>query len=225
MFLGPEIASYLMANVIFLYTESSAAATMRGLAELFVTVLSLDLALFGLGFLIGLRVSPFDCPARVNNIPRLVPRQPFFLSPLCTSAIAGVVIFASIYVEVYFILQALWTNLSYYYLFGLLLIVVLAMLVVSAEVAIFAVYLLLCYENHRWWWAAFRIPASVSFVFFAYCIFFMVTVYRPPDRESVAVFLIFSFVIALGLAFANGAVGFLCAFTVVQRMYGALKME
>jgi transmembrane 9 superfamily protein 2/4 len=172
-----------------------------------------------------MRVSPFECPARVNNIPRLVPRQPLFLSSFFTSIVAGVIVFASIYVQVYFILQALWTNLSYYYLFGLLLIVVLAMLIVATELSIFAVYLCLCYENHRWWWPAFRIPASVSFVFFGYCVNFMVTIYRPPDVSSICIYLLFSFVIALGLGFANGAIGFLGAFLFVQKMFGALKME
>jgi hypothetical protein len=32
----------------------------------------------------------------------------------------------------------------------------------------------------------------------------MVPVYRPPDASSICIYLLFSFVIALGLGFANG---------------------
>jgi hypothetical protein len=53
----------------------------------------------------------------------------------------------------------------------------------------------------------------------------MVTVYRPPDASSICIYFLFSFVIALGLGFANGAVGFLGAFLFVQKILGALMME
>jgi transmembrane 9 superfamily protein 2/4 len=225
MFLGPELICYLIANWIFVQNGSSAAATLRSFVELFVAVVLLDLALFALGFLVGTRLAPFECPARVNTIARLVPRQPFFLSPIFMAVVGGVIVFASIYVQVYFILQALWTNLSYYYLFGLLLVVVVAMLIIATELSVFAIYLSLSYENHRWWWTAFSVPASIGFVFFGYCVLFMVRIYRPPDASSILIFLIFSFVIALGLSLANGALGFLGAFLFVQKMYGALKME
>jgi transmembrane 9 superfamily protein 2/4 len=103
--------------------------------------------------------------------------------------------------------------------------VVIAMMLVASEIAIFCVYLSLCYENHHWWWAAFRIPASVSLAFFGYCLFFMAQNYRPPDAASACIYLTFSGLIALGLALANGSVGFLASFLFVRRIFGAVKLE
>jgi transmembrane 9 superfamily protein 2/4 len=224
-FIGPSLVLYLIGNVIFVKNDSAAAITVYSFWELFGIVVVLDLCLFGIGWVIGLRLGPFECPSRVNMIPRVIPDQPRFLSGFFTSLVGGFVVFASISVQVYFIFQALWTNLSYYYLFGLLLLVVMAMILISAQMAIFVVYLLMCYENHKWWWAAFRVPASVGLFTMGYCIYFMCRVYHPADFASVCIFLLVSAGISLALALINGSIGFLSAFTFVQLIFGSLKEE
>jgi transmembrane 9 superfamily protein 2/4 len=172
-----------------------------------------------------LKLSPFECPGKINSIPTPVPKQLCFLSSFFTSAVGGIVVFASIYVQVYFIWHALWTNMSYYYLFGLLLAVSIAMCLIAGEIPMFAVHLSLCYEDYRWWWIAFRIPTSVSIVFFGYSIYFILRIYRPPDWSSIAVYLFFPSAVAIALAYVNGSIGFLCAFVFVQKIFGVLKME
>ena len=224
-FVGPVLLLYLLANVVLSVNGSPAALTMKVVSELFIMIGVLDLGLFGLGYLVGLQMSPFHCTARVNSIERAVPKQPFFLSIWFTGLVCGTTIFAAIYVQVYFIFLSFWTNLTYYYLFGLLLIVLIAMLLLSCEISVFVTYLNLSYENHRWWWRAFYAPASVSIVCFLYSLYFMGAIYHPADLSSIIIFILMSFGTLIVLALGNGCVGFIASFAFVQGIYGALKME
>ena len=225
LFIGPVLCLYIVANVVLTTNGSSAAITKKVISELSIMVGVLDLGLFGLGYLVGIQSSPFALPARVNSIARSIPKQPTFLASWVTIPVAGMVIFAAIYVQVYFIFMSFWTNLTYYYLFGLLLVVLLLMLLLSCEVSIFVTYLNLNYENHRWWWPAFYVPASVAVVFYVYTIYYMAAIYRPVDLSSVVIYSAICTGVALALGLGNGCVGFISSFIFVQSIYGALKME
>ncbi|OHS95094.1 putative phagocytic receptor 1a [Tritrichomonas foetus] len=224
-FILPSLILYFLVNFIFIRNESTAALTFHSLFELLILIGVIDFALFFIGSIIGLRVNPFDFPTRINNLPRQIPKQPWFLHPLFTALAGGLAIFSVYFVECYFIYRSLWTNLSYYYLFGLLFVVFLAMQIISFEISICFVYLHLIYENYNWWWAAFRIPASSGIMLFIYSIFYMVSRYHPPDLSSIAIYLIFSAIFAFALALANGTIGFIFSLMFVQKIYAVLKME
>lgn len=224
-FILPSLILYFIVNLIFKVNESSAVLTWKSFFDLFFLIGVIDMSLFCLGSFIGINLDPIKFPIRVNNIPRKIPKQPWFLSPFFTSLIGGLIIFSVYFVDVFFIFRSLWTNLSYYYLFGLLLFVFVAMIVVSAEISICFVYLNLLYENYNWWWNAFRIPASTGLVLFVYCVFYMLNIYKPPDAASVVVFLIFSAIFGLALALTTGSAGLIFSFLFVKKIYSMLKME
>lgn len=62
--------------------------------------------------------------------------------------------FATIFVELYFIMTSLWTN-KIYYMFGFLFLCYGLMIMTSATTTILLVYFLLCAEDYRWHWRAF----------------------------------------------------------------------
>ena len=221
----PSLILYLVTNCIFVINDSSAALTFHSLLELLVLVMGIDCGLFFIGSILGLRGNPFEFPTQVNSIPRKIPKLPWFLNPFVSSLIAGFMIFSAIFVEVYFIYHSVWTNLAYYYLFGLLLIVFVSMQVLSAEISICFIYLHLLCEDYNWWWASFRISASSGIYFFLYSIFYMIHEYKPPDISSKIIYLIFSFIFSFALSIGNGTIGFLSSFFFVQKIYGTLKME
>ncbi|KAK8866567.1 hypothetical protein M9Y10_009531 [Tritrichomonas musculus] len=224
-FILPSLILYFIVNQVFKANESSAVLTWKSFFDLIFLIGVIDLSLFFLGSFIGIHLDPIKFPIRVNNIPRKIPKQPWFLSPFFTSIVGGLTVFSVYFVDVFFIYRSLWTNLSYYYLFGLLFIVFVSMIIVSAEISICFVYLHLLYENYNWWWAAFRIPASTGLALFFYSIFYMVNVYKPPDMSSIIIYLIFTAIFGFALALTNGSAGLLFSLLFVKKIYSLLKME
>lgn len=220
----PSLLLYLIANHIFKICDSSAELSFKSFLDLIFLVV-IDMLLYFVGSIFGLRSSPIEFPISVNQIPRQLPQPRWFLKPIFSNFVGGIAVFSVCFIEVFFIYRSLWTNLSYYYLFGLLLFVFIAMLIVSADISICFVYLHLIYEDYKWWWPAFRVPASSGICLFLYSIYFMITIYKPPDTSSVIIFLVFSLIFSIGLSLLTGSVGFYTSFMFVRKIYALLKME
>lgn len=80
-------------------------------------------------------------------------------------ALVGLLPFGAIFVELFFILQNMWSG-KIYYMFGFLFICYGIMIITCAAVTILLVYFLLCSENYHWQWRAFNTAgASAGYVF------------------------------------------------------------
>lgn len=82
---------------------------------------------------------------RVNQIPRQVPEQAWFLHALVAPLIAGALPFGALFVELYFLMNAIWLK-QFYYLFGFLFIVFVLLVVCVAIVTVVMTYFQLCGE-------------------------------------------------------------------------------
>lgn len=225
IFILPSIALYFIANFVFSYNDSTASITFKTLAELILLFFCINMILHVIGCILGLRSNEYDMPARVNQLPRPIPTQPIYLNPFVTSFIGGVISFMTILVQMYLIYQSLWTNLSYYYLFGLLFMVIILLFIVVTELTIFLVYLQLNNEDYRWWWASIRVSGSCGVACMIFSILFMVMRFHPPDASSYIIYIIFSTMISFGISLGTAAIGFNTSFLFVRKIYGALKME
>jgi transmembrane 9 superfamily protein 2/4 len=78
-------------------------------------------------------------PVRTNQIPRAIPQQQWYLHPVISCMLGGILPFGAVSVELYFIMSALWLH-QIYYIFGFLFLVMIVLVVTCAEVSI-----LLCY--------------------------------------------------------------------------------
>jgi transmembrane 9 superfamily protein 2/4 len=76
------------------------------------------------------------------------------LRPIPSILLTGLLPFGAIFVELFFIMNSLWTN-KIYYMFGFLFLCYGLMIITSAATTILLVYFLLCAENYRWHWRAF----------------------------------------------------------------------
>ena len=61
-------------------------------------------------------------PVTTNHIPREIPEQKWFMAALPSTLLAGVLPFGAVFIELFFIMSAIWEN-QFYYLFGFLFIV------------------------------------------------------------------------------------------------------
>src|ERR1700722_9566689 len=73
-----------------------------------------------------------------------------YAESLVVIALGGILPFASIFIEIYFIFSSFWAY-KIYYVYGFMLFVFIILLIVTACVTIVSTYILLNSEDHRWY--------------------------------------------------------------------------
>lgn len=163
-------------------------------------------------------------PVTTNHIPREIPEQKWFMAALPSMLLAGVLPFGAVFIELFFIMSAIWEN-QFYYLFGFLFIVFLILIISCGEVAVVMAYLQLCSEDHRWWWRSFLHGAGCAVYVLLYAVYYFFTKLQVDD--SVAMLLYFGYTLAMVAAFAvvTGTISFVSTFAFVRAIYSAVKID
>ena len=119
----------------------------------------------------GRRGPPPPPPCRIHPVPRQIPEKAWYLQPFALSLIAGILPFASIFIETYMILSSFWSY-RVYYVYGFMLLVGLILVAVTACVVIVSIYMLLNAEDYEWPWKSVYIAGASSFYVYLYSIYF-----------------------------------------------------
>merc|ERR1712164_62512 len=114
-------------------TESSGAVPFTTMFALLVLWFGISVPLVFLGSYFGYRKDAIDLPVRTNQIPRQIPERQWFMHPLFTAAVGGVLPFGAAFTELFFIMSSLWQH-QFYYLFGFLALVLAILVVTCAEI-------------------------------------------------------------------------------------------
>merc|ERR1711871_1787403 len=167
-------------------------------------------------------VDPF--PVRTNQIPRQIPVAPWFLHSTITCLIGGVLPFAAVSVELYFIMSALWLH-HIYYIFGFLFLVMVVLLITCAEVSILLSYLQLCSEDYRWWWRSFLSSGSCAMYMMLYSIYYNLTELDMSGVVPVILYFGYMGLISFTLFLVAGTIGFLSSLWFTHRIYASIKVD
>ena len=93
------------------------------------------------------RSQPWEHPTKTNFTSRPVPEQAWYTTSTVLVALAGLISFAVIFIELLFVFRSLWQDKSgYYYVFGFLSVVAVVLMVTIIEATIVATYIQLCAE-------------------------------------------------------------------------------
>ena len=139
----------------FLWIRGSSGAvpfTTMLIIVAFWFLLSLPLSLAGSWA--GFRQEASDFPVKPKQIPRQIPLATGWLRPVPSMAAAAVLPFGAIFLELFFIINSLWSG-RIYYMFGFLLLSFLLLAITTAATTLMTVYFVLCAEDYRWQWRAF----------------------------------------------------------------------
>merc|ERR1712060_756365 len=118
------------------------------------------------GTLLGRRAAADrSFPCRVHHLKRPIPTKHWLFQPAMVLT-AGIVPFGCLFIEMYFILSAVWSQNKIYYVYGFMLAIMLLLVLIIICVSITCTYVLLNAEDYRWQWHAFfSCSATGAYVF------------------------------------------------------------
>mmetsp|Transcript_99023 Transcript_99023/g.144844 ORF Transcript_99023/g.144844 Transcript_99023/m.144844 type:complete len:666 (+) Transcript_99023:55-2052(+) len=221
---GFVFAIFFSINLVIWGQKSSGAVPFGTLLALLCMWLLISTPLVIGGAYFGFRKQPLDLPVRTNQIPRLVPEQPWFNNGILTILVGGILPFGAVFVEVYYVLSSVWLH-QFYYLFGFLFLVLVILFLTCAEVTIVMCYFQLCSENYHWWWRAFLTSGCCSLYVFVYSIYYAYTKLQMARAVAGVVYVGYMAVVSLSFFLITGALGFLACFLFVRQIYSAIKID
>ncbi|KAK3836830.1 MAG: hypothetical protein J3R72DRAFT_387391 [Linnemannia gamsii] len=225
-FLLPSLifGSFVALNFFLIGANSSGAVpfgTMVGLVALWFLV---STPLSVLGSYLGFQRPKIDNPVRANQIPRQIPDQVFYLRPIPSMLIGGILPFGAIFIELYFILNSIWFH-KIYYVFGFLFLVFGILILTCAEVTILMCYFHLCAEDYHWWWRSFFTSGASAIYIFMYSVMYYFTTLQIKSFTSVVLYFGWTAIMSALFFVLSGAIGFFSTFAFVRKIYGSIKID
>ena len=133
-------------------------------------------------------------------------------------------IFASAFLEILFILNSMFGT-KIYYAFGFLALAFIITATTAATVTILFAYFHLCAEDYRWHWRAFMTGGSGAIWFFGYGLFFWATRLELPGFANKMLFLGYLSILSVLFFTLFGAVGFLATYASLRKIYSAIRVD
>jgi len=221
---GLVFGLFFVLNLVLWANSSSAAIPFGTLIALLALWFLVATPLVFLGSYFGFKKETIEHPVRTNQIPRQIPTQYFYTRPLPGIIMGGILPFGCIFIQLFFILNSIWSH-QFYYMFGFLTIVYLILIITCSETTILLCYFHLCTEDYRWWWRSFLTSGFAAVYFFIYSIHYYAT--KLDLQGAASTFLYFGYTLIMTFLFFvfSGTVGFLACFWFVRKIYSVIKVD
>jgi hypothetical protein len=184
--------------------KSSGAIPIGTLLAIAFLWLCVSVPLVFVGSYFGFKKPSDDDPVRTNKIPRQIPEQPWYMHPVFSCLVGGVLPFGAVFIELFFILTSVWLH-QFYYLFGFIALVFVILCVTCAEITIVLCYFQLCSEDYNWWWRAYFTSGSSALYLLVYSGFYFYT--KLDITKFVPMLLYFGYMIMVGRRGTEGGDG------------------
>lgn len=221
---GIVFSLFFIMNLIFWANDSSAAVPFSTLIALLALWFGVSLPLTFIGASFGFRKRSLEHPVRTNQIPRQIPEQSFYTQPIPGVIMGGVLPFGCIFIQLFFILNSLWSS-QVYYMFGFLFLVFVILVITCSETTILLCYFHLCAEDYHWWWRSFLTSGFTAFYLLVYCIHFFMTKLEIEDATSTFLYFGYTCIMVYLFFVLTGSIGFFACFWFVRKIYSVVKVD
>ncbi|KAL5757517.1 hypothetical protein ACOSP7_020128 [Xanthoceras sorbifolium] len=225
-FMFPAIlfAVFFVLNAVIWGEQSSGAVPFGTMFALVFLWFGISVPLVFVGSYLGFKKPAIEDPVKTNKIPRQIPEQAWYMQPVFSILIGGILPFGAVFIELFFILTSIWLN-QFYYIFGFLFIVFVILLITCAEITIVLCYFQLCSEDYYWWWRSYLTAGSSAVYLFLYSVFYFFT--KLEITKLVSGILYFAYMIIVSYAFfvLTGTIGFYACFWFVRKIYSSVKID
>ncbi|ORX82844.1 hypothetical protein K493DRAFT_360515 [Basidiobolus meristosporus CBS 931.73] len=210
---------------IFVWAQHSSTAIPFGTFFALVSMwFCISMPLIFVGSFFGFKKQVIQHPVRTNQIPRQIPEQVWYMQPIPSVLVGGLMPFAVIVIELVFILKSIWQD-QFYYMFGFLSLVFVILVITCIEITIVITYFQLCGENYLWWWRSFFVGGSSGLYIFLYSLMYCFAHLHITHFVSFLVFVTYSFVACVIYALVTGSVSFLVTYFFVRKIFRAVKLD
>ncbi|KAL8130028.1 hypothetical protein V2J09_019183 [Rumex salicifolius] len=224
MFPGTVATVFFILNALIWGQKSSGAVPFGTMFALVFLWFGISVPLVFIGAYLGFRKKAIEDPVKTNKIPRQIPEQAWYMNPIFSILIGGILPFGAVFIELFFILTSIWLN-QFYYIFGFLFIVFIILMVTCVEITIVLCYFQLCSEDYQWWWRSYLTSGSSALYLFLYAAFYFFT--KLEITKPVSGMLYFGYMLIASYAFfvLTGAIGFFACLWFTRLIYSSVKID
>lgn len=221
---GSIFAIFFLMNLILWGAGSSAAIPFFTLVAVLALWFGISVPLTFIGAYFGYKKRPMEHPVRTNQIPRQIPPQLIYTRPLSCILMGGILPFGCIFIQLFFILNSIWSH-QLYYMFGFLFLVAVILVITCSETAVLLCYFHLAAEDYRWWWRSYLTSGFTAVYFLIYSIHFYVTKLQIEGVTSAILYMGYSLIMAIMVFLFCGTVGFFACLWFVTKIYSVVKVD
>ncbi|XP_064430930.1 transmembrane 9 superfamily member 2-like isoform X2 [Mirounga angustirostris] len=220
---GVVFVDLFFMNLILWVEGSSAAISFGTLIGILAMWFGISVPLTFLGAYFGSK-KKFKHPVRTNQIPRHIPQQNFFTRPLFGIIIGGILPFGCILIQLFFILNSIWSH-QMYFMFGFLFLVFIILLITCSEATVLLCYFHLCAEDYHWCWRAFFTSSFTAVYLFIYAVHYFFAKLQIVGIASSILYFGYTMVMVLIFFLFTGTVGFFSCFWFITKIYSVVKVD
>lgn len=222
-FPGVSFAIFFFLN-IFLWAKSSSGGVPFGTLCALIALwfgISVPLCFFGSYFAFK-KPSP-EQPVKTNQIPSQIPAQVWYMHPLFSILMGGILPFGAVFIELFFILSSIWLH-QFYYLFPFLFIVFIILVITCAEITIVMCYFQLCARDYRWWWRSYLTSGASAFYMFLYSMFYCSKLHIA-GFVPIVLYFGYSIIMCLWFFVLTGTIGYYACYFFVRKIYSSIPLD
>ncbi|XP_065644193.1 transmembrane 9 superfamily member 2 isoform X2 [Hydra vulgaris] len=223
-FPGIVFGLFFILNLALWVKNSSAAIPFGTLVALLALWFGVSVPLTFLGAYLGFKKPSIELPVRTNQIPRQIPEQSIYTRSFPCIVMGGILPFGCIFIQLFFILNSLWSH-QIYYMFGFLFLVYIILLITCSETTVLLCYFHLCAEDYHWWWRSFLTSAFTGVYLFTYSVHYFMTKLSISGNTSIFLYFGYTTIMVLLFSLLTGTIGFVACFYFVHKIYGAVKVD
>ena len=223
LFPGTLIFGYLNVNIVLTLEKSNAAVHFYDILSLFVLWLFCTFPLILIGSFFGFKSNKISIPVTINKIPSIIPEKPWYLRYRYITFVTGIIGFATIFIELNYVMGALWRH-QIYFLGAFLWIAFLLFIIVVGEMTVLVVFFNLCYGDYNWWWKSFIVGSSPVIYFIIYSIIYFFYLRITRLSAMVVYFGMMGFISAMAM-FICGTVSVFFSLGFINRIYSKIRID